>query len=528
MAGESLARALLRVALALFLAVAVALWLYRAASLLGDSRVGFDFRPYFAAALALRDNPSANIYDLHVLRAAALAHGATPPVAIYLYPPLLAVLLLPLTLLPPQTAITIWTLLNLLLEPACIALTLSLVARLPALRTLWHAGNAGNAGAGMGFTSRSGGRDIGLAVYGLTLILSLLYDPFINGIALGQASVAIDFLLLLAPWLALRGRERAAGGVLALAVWLKVFPLALLIYFALSGRRRIVRAALAGIAVLGMALVPVIGVGGVLATRFVLTNGSDVSAQLDNEALRQAPIWIAALFGGGPGALAGALGYLLIAAVAAAFALGMLRVRRAHGASSARRQMFSVAELLGYLWALCTMVLVSPLTWMHHYVWLLPVFTIGGALALRGPLAADRRLGALLIAALALGYLCTFSPLPFAYDGTGTFVIGPYLLGQPLRPYFMLLRPLGMVLLWGAIGLLYLARAAALPAWLQRRMTGAADVAGEPSYAPAVVSTRRTAALALGLLATVVLLRVVFVVFDLALGPGHAVALLAR
>lgn len=528
LAGESLARALLRVALALFLAAAVALWLYRAASLLGDSRVGFDSRPYFAAALALRDNPSANIYDQRVLQAAALAHGAAPPVAIYVYPPLLAVLLLPLTLLPPATATSVWTLLNLLLEPACIALTLSLIARLPALRAIWRAGDTG---VGGGSASSAAGRDIGLAIYGLALILSLLYDPFINGIALGQASVAIDFLLLLAPWLALRGHERAAGGVLALAVWLKVLPLALLVYFALSGRWRIVRVALAGIAALGLALVPVIGVGGLLATRFVLTNGSDASAQFDNEALRQAPIWIAALFGGRPSALAGALGYVLIAVVAGAFTLGMLRVRRARGAAASaaqRRPRLSVTELLGYLWALCTMVLVSPITWMHHYIWLLPAFTIAGALALRGPLAVNRRLSALLVIALALGYLCTFSPLPLAYDATGTFAIGPYLLGQPLRPYFMLLRPLGLLLLWGATGMLYLARAAALPAWLQRRMTGAAEAADEPLHAPAGLSTRRTAALVLGLLAAVVLARAVFIAFDLALGPGHTVALLAR
>ncbi len=532
MTGEALARALLRVALVVFLAATVALWLYRAASLLGDSRVGFDFRPYFAAALALRDNPSANIYDPHVLRAAALAHGAPPPVAIYLYPPLLAVLLLPLTLLPPATATTAWTLLNLLLEPACIALTLSLLARLPVPRVRWRAGNAeiGNAETGAGSTSTSASRDIGLAIYGLALILSLIYDPFINGIALGQASVAIDFLLLLAPWLALRGHERAAGVVLALAVWLKLFPLALLVYFALAGRWRIVRAALAVIAALGLALVPVIGVGGLLATRFVLSNGGDVSAQFDNEALRQAPIWIATLFGGGPGSLVSALGYLLIAMVAGAFTLGMLRVGHARGASGKdRRQALTVTELLGYLWALCTMVLVSPITWMHHYVWLLPAFMIGGALALRGPLAADRRLSALLVIALALGYLCTFSPLPFTYDGIGTFDIGPYLLGQPLRPYFMLLRPLGTLLLWGATGLLYLARAAALPSWLRQGMTGA-SAAGEPMLinTPIVVSTRRTAALVLGLLAAVVLARVVFIAFDLALGPGHVVALLAR
>jgi hypothetical protein len=532
MTGEALARALLRVALVVFLAATVALWLYRAASLLGDSRVGFDFRPYFAAALALRDNPSANIYDPHVLRAAALAHGATPPVAIYLYPPLLAVLLLPLTLLPPATATTAWTLLNLLLEPACIALTLSLLARLPVPRVRWRAGNAeiGNAETGAGSTSTSASRDIGLAIYGLALILSLIYDPFINGIALGQASVAIDFLLLLAPWLALRGHERAAGGVLALAVWLKLFPLALLVYFALAGRWRIVRAALAVIAALGLALVPVIGVGGLLATRFVLSNGGDVSAQFDNEALRQAPIWIATLFGGGPGSLVSALGYLLIAMVAGAFTLGMLRVGHVRGASGKdRRQALTVTELLGYLWALCTMVLVSPITWMHHYVWLLPAFMIGGAMALRGPLAADRRLSALLVIALALGYLCTFSPLPFTYDGIGTFDIGPYLLGQPLRPYFMLLRPLGTLLLWGATGLLYLARAAALPSWLRQGMTGA-SAAGEPMliHTPTVVSTRRTAALVLGLLAAVVLARVVFIAFDLALGPGHVVALLAR
>lgn len=119
-------------------------------------------------------------------------------------------------------------------------------------------------------------------------------------------------------------------------------------------------------------------------------------------------------------------------------------------------------ELVGYGWALCTMVLVSPVTWEHHAVWLLPAFIICIGVAIRWltraaePVRRGRARGAWVgLMAGVLGYALMMDHLPFGFDLSLSTDIGPYLLGVPLRPVFMLVRPAATGLVWLALGLLF-------------------------------------------------------------------------
>lgn len=146
------------------------------------------------------------------------------------------------------------------------------------------------------------------------------------------------------------------------------------------------------------------------------------------------------------------------------------------------------------------MLLVSPVTWMHHDTWLLPAFVICAGYALRdlsGGLhtAAGHTNPALyLLAAVLLGYILTMNLLPFGYDGVSTPHLGPYIGGHRLRPLLMLLRPLGTLLLWAASGTLYLRSA---------RPRAHAQPDGEQDAAP---SPRLLTATLIGLLAAMIAL----------------------
>jgi hypothetical protein len=174
-----------------------------------------------------------------------------------------------------------------------------------------------------------------------------------------------------------------------------------------------------------------------------------------NEALARVPLWISIALGGGRSGLASFAGYVLIALVGIAFALGMRRVRRMPELPEPMRVGH---ETLGFFWAMSTMVLMSPLTWNHHDVWLLPALIAGFfatlpycARGLRDEYGHLRREVALLLCA-AFGYALTVNNMPFGYDGATQFIIGPYIGSVALRPFFMLLRPAGALLAWIAVG----------------------------------------------------------------------------
>ena len=132
---------------------------------------------------------------------------------VYLYPPLLAQVFVPLLWLGDR--ITVWFLwygINL----ALLLLTVRLLHRRIAPRhtsTLW--------------------------------LLTLLF-PMVEALYIGQVSILIMVLLILA-WLAIVDRRpRLGGALLATAAWLKVFPVLLIAYFLWKRDWRVVSGALFG------------------------------------------------------------------------------------------------------------------------------------------------------------------------------------------------------------------------------------------------------------------------------------------
>lgn len=453
-------------------------WLIQAGFILYVIPYQVDFNVYFAAGAALHANPGANIYSLDVLRHAAAAHpGATLPVENYFYPPLLAVALQPLTLLPFKTAATIWIVGNLLVWLGCVVLLMSWASEVLATFQTTMPVVSESLARGRGWwRARSPVERAGLA---LTAFLALSYVPLEHGIILGQISGLILLLLLAMPLLVRRGLPEVAGGALALAIMLKVLPLALVPYLIVRRQWRLLLGMLGGLIVLTGAMIPAgvplpMVVQGILgdALNHFDTNSTNF-AHFNNQGLSQIPLWLALAFGGKPDSATTWLGYTLIGAVGISY-LWILRLtwRAMPHATPASGHL----DLLGWGWAICAMLLMSPITWQHYYDWLLPVIMVGLCLALGvlwkarsnagsvGGAAQSVRAALVLGAVMAGAYLLTMGQLPYLYDFTARLTLGPTVLGQPVRPFFMVLRPLAAVVAWIASGLLVVMGASGAPA----------------------------------------------------------------
>lgn len=160
-----------------------------------------DFKAYYIAAQLLRDRQS--IYDPGLQDEAGSLLGFAPDQVYYVYPSVLAHLLLPLSRLPIETAARIWNGLNLaLLAGALWLLTKSFDLR----HTL--------------------GRH-----YPWIIILFALAAPVFSALRIGQANIWLLFLLAVMVYFYRDGRLGLAGSALALATVIKIFPAALLIWF---------------------------------------------------------------------------------------------------------------------------------------------------------------------------------------------------------------------------------------------------------------------------------------------------------
>lgn len=275
----------------------------------------YDFNVYYAAAEALRLNHLANIYGYQ-----ALVHMSSHVGGGYVYPPLLAMVLEPLTLEPVHVAATIWLLLNAALwAVSTLALGRTLAGRW-ALRYR-------------------------LAAYTLISLLSLTFWQAYAGLYLGQ----VHLLLLCGMCLAIQWRERQrdwlAGSALMVVAVIKFFPAALLIYYLARRRWRL----LAGAALMCALLLVVMVVGTSPATLASSVPAAFISVQGQatpglNEALM----------------IVTPAGRELAALVGIAF-LAVVLLRGGD-------------DLLGVGWACCTMLLISPLVWAFYLIWLLPAF----------------------------------------------------------------------------------------------------------------------------------------------------------
>ncbi|HBY94776.1 MAG TPA: hypothetical protein DEP84_12600, partial [Chloroflexi bacterium] len=190
-----------------------------------------DFAVFYRAGQRLRAGES--VYADTAAFKAALDNGRfdlkadiTWP---YAYPPLPAILMVPVTFLPYDVAATGWTLLNIGLLVAGCALVVAALLRFEVSRAFYSA----------------------FLVAGALAALIAFY-PAEVALRLGQLEIVQFFLIALAFWLLVTDCELSGGAVLGLATALKLFPGALI---GLLLWQRRYRAAAAGL---------VVGLGGLI------------------------------------------------------------------------------------------------------------------------------------------------------------------------------------------------------------------------------------------------------------------------
>lgn len=426
-----------------------------------------DVSLYYSAAAALRANPAANIYDPAVLAHSASQHagcalwtGAYP-----LYPPLIAIIFEPFTALPCDQAIHYWMLCNLVLWAICTALLVYwLHVLLPA-----DMGGTGSIRARLLRWLRGEPDTALLATMG-TVALSVLAWPVLQGLLMGQVHLVLLVALLCVPLLVRREWYVAAGLVLAFAAMLKLLPALVIVYYLVRGRWRVILGVVLGMALLAGVIVLAVRPPVLVGARATFVSGAYVQTLSDNEALSHAPVWIAIEVGTSAGTAATSLlvgwaGRALLALAGLLFGAGLLLVWRTvrvreGGALLAPTRDCDASELLGYGWTICTMLLLSPLDWLHYNTWLLLpyILCVGSMLCER---RAGRGVGRLAVLLVVTGMLL-FLPWSLPVDGP-TYAAGPYVAGGiALRPLLMLLHPVAVVLLWCVAGWMYLESAGLL------------------------------------------------------------------
>ncbi len=236
------------------------------------------------------------------------------------------------------------------------------------------------------------GRPAGLARWAAAFAIAavgLWLEPVAMTRFFGQVNLVL--LALVVGDLALRDRALGKGAGIGLAAGIKLTPLIFIPYLLLTRRAKAAAVSALTFAVtagLGFALLP--HASAVYWSGQFLRPGSHF--HLDNQSLNGV---ILRLTHAGPGAHA----YWLAAAAVvgiAGLAASVTASRRGH-------------ELLGLVTCAAAGLLVSPVSWSHHYVYVVPAL----ALAAYGP----RRLGYRILGAALLVGLFGWWPLPTGNQG---------------------------------------------------------------------------------------------------------------
>ena len=232
----SIQRLLLATVLVVLLCVRVLQFLY----FTHEIQWGYDLAAYLRAARQILDEGT-------VYQAFQLAGTYSPQSQPYVYPPFLAVLVVPLAAAIEDVRIANWLWAG--LGTVVLVTTVLAVAR----------------------RERLGGR-LGQL---LLVAAAFAYAPVIGELIIGNVHLVI-LGLVAGAWLAIsRGTRRgevAAGVLVGLATLIKVFPGILVLWFLLTGRYRAAAAALATMGVLAIATLPVTGLQPWLDYPTVLAN----------------------------------------------------------------------------------------------------------------------------------------------------------------------------------------------------------------------------------------------------------------
>ncbi|MFD8227518.1 glycosyltransferase 87 family protein [Streptomyces massasporeus] len=278
----------------------------------------FDLRVYYGSIDSWVHH-GGSVYDYRV---PGTTYGFT-------YPPFAAVAMLPMALLGLRAAIAAALLLNL----AALAVILRLLAGPRLRRHGWFA-------------------------WALTACLLALFEPLRDTLSFGQVNLLLLALVLTDATLLATGRGRLAGVGIGLAAAIKLTPALFIGLLLVAGRRRAAAVA-TSVAVGATALAAWVDPD---ASRFYWTEAlwdTNRVGRLGYVSNQSVQGILARL--GEPDRAVWALAVLLILGVWA------VRARRAVAAGD-----WTAAFALTGL-AAC---LVSPITWVHHLVWLLPSFAV--------------------------------------------------------------------------------------------------------------------------------------------------------
>ena len=278
----------------------------------------FDLRVYHGAVDTWVHH-GGRLYDYRV---PGTAYGFT-------YPPFAAVAMLPMALLDLRVAIAVGLLLNL----AALAVVVRLLTGRSWRRHGWY-------GCALGACALA------------------LFEPLRDTFSFGQVNLLLLALVLVDAWLLATGRERWAGAGIGLAAAVKLTP-AIFIGLLLLARRGRAAAVATVVALTATGFAALVAPD---ASRFYWTDALwDTSrvGRLDyvsNQSLQG----ILARLGETDRALW---------AVAVLLTLGVWAVR-------ARRAVAAGDWAAAFALTGLTACLVSPITWVHHLVWLLPSFAV--------------------------------------------------------------------------------------------------------------------------------------------------------
>ncbi|MGW5671100.1 glycosyltransferase 87 family protein [Micromonospora sp. NPDC003776] len=319
----------------------------------------------------------------------------------FTYPPFAALVMLPMAYLPWLAAITVSVVITVLASTVVIWWLVEPIAR----RSGWT-------------------RWFALAV---ALCLAAAFEPMRETVNFGQVNMLLLFLVAVDLLRLLPAGSRWAGAGIGLATAIKLTPGIFIVYLLVTGRWRAActaMAAAAGATLLAGGLFPD-------ASRefwtAALWNTDRVGelAFVSNQSLRGV---VARLNPEHPSTVA------WLAVVLATLAVWAWRSRAAVAAGD---------EATGLALTGAAMCLVSPVTWVHHLVWLLPALILLVDNGMAAPARSGRR--RLLLAAALVGYAFLISRIVWAYEkdftGVGGFLGSntyvwislALLLGLPIR-----------------------------------------------------------------------------------------------
>ncbi|MFE9999659.1 glycosyltransferase 87 family protein [Streptomyces avermitilis] len=223
-----------------------------------------------------------------------------------------------------------------------------------ALKVAFVAGNVALLAALVRLSGRLAGRPAPLPAVCAATALALWLEPVFQTVLFGQINLALACLVL---WDLTRPGARGRGAALGIAAGVKLTPAVFIVYLLVRGRRReaaTAAAAFAGTVLLGALVLPAASVD--FWTRRIFETGRVGKAWIvDNQSLQGL---VARALGEPSPGLAWALPTAVVAGA------GLWLARRA------------TSERRGILLAAFTALLVSPISWSHHWVWCLPLIAV--------------------------------------------------------------------------------------------------------------------------------------------------------